>query len=91
MIRSIRSKALRLFSEKGDPSKLPVKEHAKVVRQLAALEAAAKPEDMNIPGYKFHGLQGEPKRWAVWVTKNYRLTFGWDDQDAIDVDLEDYH
>jgi len=25
------------------------------------------------------------------VSGNWRITFGWDEADAIDVDLEDYH
>lgn len=45
---------------------------------------------MNLPGFYFHGLSGE-KRWSVRVTANYRLTFGWDEPDAIEVDIEDYH
>jgi proteic killer suppression protein len=47
---------------------------------------------MNIPGYKFHLLLGELKgTYAVSVTKNWRITFKFDGEDAIDVNLEDYH
>jgi plasmid maintenance system killer protein len=28
---------------------------------------------------------------AVRVTANYRNTFGWSGEDALDVDFEDYH
>ena len=91
MIRSFRSKALRQFAEEGDASKLPIPNKDRVRRLLARLDAAAKPEDMNLPGLRFHGLQGKPRRWAVDASGNYRLTFGWDGEDAIDVDLEDYH
>ena len=45
---------------------------------------------MNLPGYYFHSLESE-LRWSVRVTGNWRLTFGWDGGDAIDLDLEDYH
>lgn len=45
---------------------------------------------MNLLGYFFHGLEGE-QRWSVRVTGNWRITFGWDGTDVIDVDLEDYH
>ena len=68
-----------------------MKDHNRVRRQLVALNAAKKPEDMNLPGYRFHGLEGKPKRYAVDVTGNYRLTWVWDEPDAIAVDLEDYH
>jgi toxin HigB-1 len=91
MIRSIRSKALRRFAESGDVSKLPVANVDRVRRVLVALDAATKPEDMNLPGFRFHGLQGKPKRYAVDASGNYRVTFGWEDGDAIDVDIEDYH
>lgn len=47
---------------------------------------------MNLPGLFFHALKGQEKgRYAVRVTGNYRLTFAWDGDDAVDVDLEDYH
>lgn len=91
MIRSFRNKALRLFARKGDASKLPVQNDARVRRILATLDAASRPEDMDIPGYKFHALAGNPKRYSIWVSGNYRITFGFDGQDAVDVDIEDYH
>lgn len=91
MIASFRSKALKKFAATGDGSKLPVQNHSKVARLLGALNAAIKPEDMNLPGLRFHGLQGEPPRYAVDVTGNYRLTWAWEQPDAVDVDLEDYH
>lgn len=89
-IQSVRSKALRRFWEKGDPSKLPVAEHNKVCRLLSALDAAEKPEDLNF-WKNFHRLVNtDPQRWAVNVTANYRLTWAWDNG-PIQVDLEDYH
>ncbi len=57
---------------------------------LLAVDAATQPKQVNLPGYHFHGLQGEV-RWSIRVTGNWRITFGWDGVDAIDVDLEDYH
>ena len=91
MIRSFRSKALKAFVVKGDASKLPVQSPDRVRRLLARLDFSLRPEDMNLPGNRFHGLHGRPKRFAVDVSGNYRLTFGWDGEDAVDVDLEDYH
>jgi hypothetical protein len=31
------------------------------------------------------------ERWSVRVTANYRITFRWSGEDAIDIDFEDYH
>jgi proteic killer suppression protein len=56
------------------------------------LDEAEKPEEMSIPGYRLHHLKGDQKgRYAVDVSGNWRITFGWEGEDAIDVDLEDYH
>ena len=90
MIRSFRSKALRRFAERGDASKLPVRQADRVRLLLALLEAAKHARDLDQPGLFFHGLQGE-RRYSVRVTKNYRLTWRFEEPDAFDVDLEDYH
>ena len=92
MIRSFRSKALRRLVEQGDGSKLSVPNVRRVETILARLDAATVPEDLNLPGYRFHGLKGKDKgRYAVDASGNWRITFGWDGRNAIDVDLEDYH
>jgi proteic killer suppression protein len=92
MIRSFRSKALRQFAETGDASKLNVPNVGRVRRILRALNEAKRPEEMNLPGYRFHRLLGRSKgRYAVDTSGNWRVTFGWDGEYAIDIDLEDYH
>lgn len=63
----------------------------KCVRILQFLEVAEHPEAMNVAGFRFHGLRGKPQRWSVRVTGNYRITFGWSGENALDVDFEDYH
>jgi len=91
MIRSFRSRSLRRFAEHGDRSKLSVPNADRVRLILRALNEATKPERMNMPGLRFHRLRGRDKRYAVDASGNWRITFGWSDKDAIDVDLEDYH
>jgi len=50
------------------------------------------PEDMNLPGYRFHRLKGERRQtYSVTVSGNWRLTFRFEGADALDVNLEDYH
>jgi toxin HigB-1 len=63
----------------------------RVETMLLALDAASRPQDMNLPGYRFHALHGRPKRYSVTVTRTWRITFEWDGEDAIRVDYEDYH
>lgn len=76
----------------GDGSKLSVPNADRVRRLLQALNAAGRPQDMDIPGYRFHALKGNLRgRYAIWASGNWRITFAWHDTDAIDVDREDYH
>ena len=92
MIRSIRHKALRNYWTKGQAKGLNAHWVPRISRILRALDVATEPEEMNLPGYAFHSLSGKDSgRYSVRVTGNYRITFGWLDQDAIDIDLEDYH
>ena len=91
MIKSIRHKGLSRFASRGDASQLPTANSARLRRILIALDAAARPEDMRIPGFRFHALRGDKQgRYAVAISGNWRLTFGWEGG-AVDVDLEDYH
>jgi proteic killer suppression protein len=90
MIRSFRPKALRQFAQTGDATMLSVPNIDRVRRILRALNEAIEPDQ--IPGYKFHLLIGRDKgRYSVWVSGNWRITFSWEEKDATDVDLEDYH
>ena len=92
MIRSFRSKALRLFAETGDGRRLSVPNIGRVRRILNELEIARAPEDMNLPGYRFHALKGDRKgTFAIDASGNWRITFRWDGEDAVDLNLEDYH
>ncbi|HEX3674736.1 MAG TPA: type II toxin-antitoxin system RelE/ParE family toxin [Rhizomicrobium sp.] len=92
VIRSFRSKALRRFAETGDASKLSVQNVGRLEILLRRLDSVQQPEHMNLPGFHFHPLKGRDRdRYSVRVTGNYRLTFGWDAEDAVDIDLEDYH
>ncbi len=91
MIRTFKSRALAAMWNKGDASKVQADQVERVRRRLDALNAARKPEDMNIPGFQFHKLRGKPVRYTVHVNGPWCVTFGWDGEDAVQVDLEQYH
>ena len=91
MIRSFRHKALEELFLTGKTHRIGADHIRKCVRILQLLEASGQAEDMNIVGLHFHGLHGSPKRWSVRVTGNYRITFGWSGEYALDVNYEDYH
>ena len=91
VVRSFRSKGLRRFAERGDPATLNVQQPDRIRRILLALDAAKSPGAMNLPGLRVHSLKGKDHgRHAVDASGNRRVTFGWDGEDAVDVDLQDY-
>ena len=62
------------------------------MRLLGKLNVAVTPQDMNFPGWRFHGLKGKlAGHYAVSVSGNWRLTFKFDGTDAVLVDYQDYH
>jgi proteic killer suppression protein len=91
VVASFRNKGLEQIYLTGNTRRIGAEYVKKCVRILQSLEVAAQPEDMNVAGYGFHSLHGNPRRWSVRVTGNYRITFGWSGEYAQDVDFEDYH
>ena len=47
---------------------------------------------MNLPGYRLHALKGDLKGFrSITVRANWRIIFRFEDEDAFDVELIDYH
>lgn len=92
MIKSFKHKGVESFYETGSKKKINAAHVAKLGRILDRLDAARLPADMNLPGYKLHPLTGKDQdRWSVSVSGNWRVTFGFVGEDAVDVDYLDYH
>jgi proteic killer suppression protein len=91
MIKTFISKPLAALWETGK-SKLDARVHKRILLRLDALDAAATAEDMNLPGFDFHGLQGhKPTRYTVHVNGPWCITFEFENGDAYRVDFEQYH
>ncbi|MHA3052619.1 type II toxin-antitoxin system RelE/ParE family toxin [Acinetobacter sp. ANC 4640] len=98
MIKSFRHKGLKKFFETGSTAGIQPAHKSRLARQLHQLNAAFCPDDMNLPGWGLHPLQGKnPKKqdveghYSISVNGNWRLTFYFDNGDAILVDYQDYH
>ncbi|MBI2716160.1 MAG: type II toxin-antitoxin system RelE/ParE family toxin [Rhizobiales bacterium] len=92
MIRSFRSKSLADLWGKGRTGKIDAKMHQRILRRLDRLDAVARPEEMNLPGFDFHALKGfRPTRFSVHVNGPWSITFEFEDGDAFRVDFEQYH
>lgn len=92
VIKGFRHKGLERFFTKSERKGIDARQADRIRRILDRLDAAVRPEDMDLPGYRFHGLVGRLKGfYAVSVSGNWRITFRFSQSDAIDVNLEDYH
>ena len=92
MIRSFRHRGLKRLYERGDAGGIGADLLDRVTLALADLDAASKPRELDLPGYRLHPLKGNLKGvWSISISGNWRLVFRFEDGDAHDVDLIDYH
>ncbi len=65
---------------------------SKLTRILAVLDQSRSPRGMDLPGFRLHSLTGNLRgHYAVSVSANWRVTFRFENGDAVDVDYTDYH
>jgi toxin HigB-1 len=92
MIQKFRHRGLKRLFEEDDPRKLPSDMLDRIRLILARLNTARNLEAMNIHSYHLHELKGDRKGiWSVTVRANWRITFRFENEDAFDVNFEDYH
>ena len=89
----IRHKGLRALAEKDDPRKVPSNLVPRLRRILTVLDEAQLPNDVATrPGYRLHPLKGDlAGLWSISVSGNWRVVFRFKENEAVDVDLLDYH
>ena len=92
MIRSFKHRGLKRLYERGGRGGIRADLLEMVEDILARLDAASSPEALNLPGYRLLPLKGNLKGyWSVTVRANWRMMFRFEDKDAWDVELIDYH
>ncbi len=92
VIQNFRHKGLRRLFANGEPQGIRADRVEKVENILAVLNRAQAPADMDLPGFRLHRLKGDRKGfWSVTVRANWRVTFRFENGEAYDVDLVDYH
>lgn len=92
MIKTFRSKALADLWTNGRVAKINPNMHRRILIRLDRLDAATAPEQINLPGLKFHALKGfVPTRYSVHVNGPWCITFEFETGDAYRVDFEQYH
>jgi toxin HigB-1 len=92
-IRTIRHKGLLRLAQADDPRKVPAAYVEKLQVMLTAINTAETVAEIEaFPGWRLHKLTGDLKGfWSLTVSGNLRLIFRFEDGDAYDLDLIDYH
>lgn len=92
MIRSFKHRGLKRLYERGDRSGIRSDLVDTVERILTVLDSATTPQALDLPRYRLHALKGDLKGlWSVTVRANWRIIFRFEENDAFDVELIDYH
>ena len=88
----IKHKGLRALHQRDDVARLPPNLVPLLRRILFRLQEATHPGSAAAPGFRLHPLKGDRAgQWSVRVSSNWRVVFRFEDGEAVDVDLIDYH
>jgi len=92
MIKSIRHRGLKRLYERDETRGINAELLPRISTILALLDEAARPAELDLPGYFLHPLKGDRKGfWSLRISANFRIIFRMEDGDAYDIDLLDYH
>jgi proteic killer suppression protein len=73
--------------------KLPQEIQVKARMKLRMLDAAVKVEDLKVPpGNRLHRLEGDRAgQYSISINMQYRICFKWNEGNAQEVEIVDYH
>ena len=92
MIKTFRHKGLKTFFEQGTVAGIQPVHAPRLAAMLRRLNETTGPQGMNLPGWNLHPLKGNLEgHFSVQVSGNWRMTFMFDEGDAVLVDYQDYH
>ena len=92
MLKTFRHRGLRRLFESDDTSRVRADQLRRIRDVRAHLDEARHPSDLSLPGYRLHPLRGGLKGyWSVTISGNWRIIFRFENGDAFEADLVDYH
>ena len=93
MIRTFADKQTEQFWVTGRIRRLPPDIARRALRKLSAIDAAAEVEVLRVPpGNRLHPLEGDRAgQHSISVNDQWRICFRFEDGDAYDVEICDYH
>jgi proteic killer suppression protein len=93
VIRSFRGKQTRALWERKRNKAAPPNLQREALRKLTEVNNAQELGDLRVPpGNRLEKLSGDRDgRYSVRINDQYRVCFVWQDGDAHDVEITDYH
>lgn len=92
MIKSFKNKETRAIYE-GKRVATFQAFYQQAQKRLQILESATKLEDLKyLPSNRFEALLGDRKgQYSIRINKQWRICFRWENDEAYDVEIVDYH
>lgn len=101
MIRTFRDRETKAIFEGGQAGAKDAKRARKRLAtqlwkraraKLDEIDAATDPRQLDTPSNHLEKLSGDREgQWSIWINVQYRVCFTWQDGDAWDVEIVDYH
>ncbi len=93
MIKTFADKRTAAIFEGYQVRQLPREIQGIARRKLKQIDAATRIESLRIPpGNRLELLKGKRAgQWSIRINDQWRICFGWQEGDATDVEIADYH
>jgi len=93
VIRSFKCKETEKIFNRSYTKKLPTGMQRAALRKLRMLNRAENLNDLIVPpGNRLEALKGKRKgQNSIRINDQWRICFLWQDKDALDVEITDYH
>ncbi len=80
------------YSSRRSRNLLPQKLHEKAAQLIDRLAAAHELRDLSAPGLRLEKLSGNRKgQYSIRINEQHRICFRWENGEAVDVEIVDYH
>ncbi len=93
MIKSFGDRQTERFWTLMEPGRLPTSIQQRALNKLAMLDQSVDLNDLRIPpSNRLEALKGDRKgKFSIRINQQWRICFRWDNGDAHEVVIEDYH
>ena len=92
MIQRFGHRGLRRLYENDDRRGVNSELVEKTARVLAQLDVTTRPEQLKLPGFGLHRLEGDlAGYWSVTVGADWRIIFHFEVGNTTNIDLVEYH